>query len=187
MDQMKYLNNISHVILFSSTTDDNLFNLINVEKLLLRSDGLSNRGIIYLQNVIDLELCALGGNNLYGNITYDGLKYLINLKVLRLSHHNTLEQFNLNKLKNIKTLILYRCNIVYNELKDVSFNRYINLYDCTYTNNMIYDLTCAKTIKIYGCENMTKDVQRVARNKNIDIRNTARLSFSNLFYFNEEW
>ena len=148
--------------------DDILFNFANTYKISLCCNNITNKGIKYLKNVVDLELIDSDHENI--DIIYYDLNILTNLRVLRLKLFGLADHLKLDTLPNIKTLFLHDCWIWTGALKKISINRDIYIIKCkNYTNDIICEMK-AKTIKICNCKNITRDVQRMARNKNIDVR-----------------
>lgn len=87
-------------VIYSNITDNGLFKLIKLEKLLL-SKKITDTGIQSLSNLMDLDIAS---NN---NITNAGIEQLTGLVKLNLGYINftRINEHGLNKLINLKELI----------------------------------------------------------------------------------
>ena len=167
--ELNYANNIINISMTSSRINDNVFfNFVNVKKIAFICDNVTNQSLKFLKNIVDLNLMTTFGNSTTNHYDID---CLTSLMVLRLTHYDSIKYLKINKLFNLKKIVLINCQTQIHELKLISMDRDIHIVNCNkYTNNMICEMNYVKKIIISGCLKITKDVRRNCRDKNIDVQ-----------------
>ena len=175
-EQLEYIADIPIIYTYTNFFSDSLMrHFSNTVKLgVVDCNIVSNNGLKYLTNIVDLEIRGITPLPLHGKeigkITFKGLVCLTKLNVLRLNNFVTIKNLKINKLMTVNTLVFTNCRIPIDELHQNVYDRHIIFFHtrCYYNNNdLIHKLTNVRSIKL----NCSDAIRRMALRKNIDIRN----------------